>query len=146
MQKKSVRMMATITGGGKVMKKRVLSRSRIRRIQGGFAFVPHRFLNDGFIKRLGPGELLLYLFLILVSDSYGLSYYGNAAVCRFLNMTLCQLEHYRQILIDEDLIAFEAPLYQVLELPNRPADKTTAALGASSSPSSFSELLDSLGD
>jgi len=147
MQKKSVRMMATITGGGKVMKKRVLKRSRIRGIQGGFAFIPHRFLSDGFIKRLGPGELLLYLFLILVSDAYGLSYYGNSAVCRFLGMNLCQLEHCRQILIDEDLIAFEAPLYQVLELPTRPGQKTLAADSVpSSSPSSFSELLDSLGD
>jgi hypothetical protein len=147
MQKKSVRMMATITGGGKVMKKRVLKRSRIRAIQGGFAFIPHRFLSDGFIKRLGPGELLLYLFLILVADACGLSYYGDPAICRMLKMSRCQLEHCRQILIDEDLIAFEAPLYQVLELPIRPGQKTVAENSVrSSSSSSFSELLDSLGD
>lgn len=132
------------------MKKRVLNRSRIRVIQGGFAFVPHRFVSDGFIKRLGPGELLLYLFLILVADAYGLSYYGNPAICRFLGMKCCQLEHYRQILIDEDLIAFEAPLYQVLELPTGLTKKTvvadSVASASSSSPSSFSDLIDFLGD
>jgi len=149
-QKKSVKMMATLTDGGRVMKKRVLNRSRIRVIQGGFAFVPHRFVSDGFIKRLGPGELLLYLFLILVADAYGLSYYGNPAICRFLGMKCCQLEHYRQILIDEDLIAFEAPLYQVLELPTGLTKKTvvadSVASASSSSPSSFSDLIDFLGD
>jgi hypothetical protein len=147
MQKKSVKMMATLSDGGKMTKKRVLNRSRIRAIQGGFAFVPHRFLSDGFIKRLGPGELLLYLFLTIVADAYGLSYYGNRAICRFLGMKCCQLEHYRQFLIDEDLIVFEAPLYQVLELPTGPTEKTgTADSVPSSSPSSFSELIDFLGD
>ncbi len=149
-QKKSVKMIATLTGGGRVMKKRVLNRSRIRAVQGGFAFVPHRFLNDGFIKRLGPGELLLYLFLILVADACGLSYYGNPAICRFLGMNRSQLEHYRQILIEKDLIVFEAPLYQVLELPTGPVEKKVAAdavpPSSSSSPSSFSELFDSLRD
>jgi len=149
-QKKSVKMMATLSDGGRVMKKKVLKRSRIRVIQGGFAFVPHRFVSDGFIKRLGPGELLLYLFLILVADAYGLSYYANSTICRFLGMNHCHLEHYRQILIDEDLIVFEAPLYQVLELPTGPIKKTVAAdsvaSASSSSPSSFSDLIDSLGD
>ena len=125
------------------MKKRILNRSRIRSIQGGFAFIPHRFLSDDFIKRLGPGELLLYLFLILVSDAYGLSYYGDPAICRLLKMNPVELEGYRQILIDEDLIMFEAPLYQVLELPVKVVKETKttdAILSSSSSPSSFSQL------
>lgn len=129
------------------MKKRILNRSRLRTIQGGFAFIPHRFIKDGFIKRLGPDELLLYLFLILVSDAYGLSYYGNSSICRLLGLNLSALERGRQILIDEDLIAFEAPLYQVLELPTRPVGKAeTTGSHLSSSPSSFSQLSHSLGD
>jgi hypothetical protein len=138
--------MTTITDGG-VMKKRILNRSRLREIQGGFAFIPHRFLNDGFIKRLGPDELLLYLFLILVSDAYGLSYYGDPAICRFLGLNLPALEQGRQILIDEDLIAFETPIYQVLELPTKPVEVTEATGSHPSfSPSSFSQLSHSLGD
>ncbi len=129
------------------MKKRILNRSRIRTVQGGFAFIPHRFLNDGFMKRLNPGELLLYLFLIMVSDAYGLSYYGTPAICRLLKMSLSELERCRQILIDADLIVFETPLYQVLELPIKSLHETrTADPMPSSSPSSFSELIQSLGD
>ncbi len=129
------------------MKKRILDRSRIRAIQGGFAFIPHRFLNDGFIKRLSPDELLLYFFLIAVSDAYGLSYYGDSAVCRFLGTSLPKLARCRQILIDEDLVVFESPLYQVLELPVKQAGEFRRADSApSSAPSSFSQLIDSMRD
>ena len=125
------------------MKKRILNQTRIRAIQGGFAFVPHRFLKDGFIKRLDPEELLLYLFLIMVSDAYGLSYYGDSSLCRLLKMDPGELERCRQSLIDEDLIAFESPLYQVLELPPKPSGEkqlTGSSPGSSLAPSSFSEL------
>lgn len=128
------------------MKKRILNRSRIRTIEYGFAFIPHRFLSDGFIKRLYPSELLLYLFLIIVSDAYGLSYYGNSTICRLLKMDPVEIEHCRQILIDEDLIAFEEPLYQVLELPHKSSEEWAVEKAPSSSPSSFSQLVDSLGD
>ncbi len=139
-------MTSTLTDGG-TMKKRILDRSRIRTIQGGFAFIPHRFLNDGFIGRLGPDELLLYFFLVTVSDAYGLSYYGDPAVCRFLGTSVPELASCRQILIDKDLVAFEPPLYQVLELPAKPAEESrTTAATPSSSPSSFSQLIDSLRD
>ncbi|MCP4752152.1 MAG: hypothetical protein GY866_14745 [Proteobacteria bacterium] len=129
------------------MKKRILDRSRIRTIQGGFAFFPHRFMNDGFIKRLGPDELLLYFFLVTVSDANGLSYYGDPAVCGLLGTSLRKLARCRQILIDEDLVAFEPPLYQVLELPAKPVEesRTTDSIPPSS-PSSFSQLIDSMRD
>ncbi len=139
-------MTVTITDGD-VMKKRLLNRSRIRKIQGGFAFIPHRFLSDGFMKPLGPDELLLYLFLALASDAYGLSYYGNSAICRLLKMKPSDLEQCRQILIDEDLIAFETPIYQVLELPGKPVKEAgTTDSNPSSSPFSFSQLSHSLRD
>ena len=37
-----------------MIKKRILDRGRIRRIDGGFAFIPHRFLTDGFLSALTP--------------------------------------------------------------------------------------------
>ena len=129
------------------MEKRILNRSRIRTVHGGFAFIPHRFLNDGFMKCLSQSELLLYLFLIMVSDAYGLSYYGNSAICRLLKISLPELERCRQILIDADLILFEAPLYQVLELPVKPLEEDRAIDSRpSTSPSSFAELIQILGD
>lgn len=63
------------------MKKRVLNQQRIRRIEGGFSFIPHRFLTDGFLASLNQKELLLYLFLVLASDRNGLSFYAYDAIC-----------------------------------------------------------------
>lgn len=143
---RSVRMMATLTDR-EAMKKRILMKSRIRAIQGGFAFIPHRFLGGGFIKRLEPCELLLYLFLVMVSDADGLSYYGDLAICRVLKMNAAELKRCRQVLIEEDLIAFEAPLYQVLELPDRPVGQQAERQSVrSSSPSSFVHLSQSMRD
>lgn len=139
-------MVSTLTDR-EAMKKRVLIPSRIRSIQGGFAFIPHRFLGDGFIQRLEPCELLLYLFLVMVSDACGLSYYGDASICRLLKMDTDELEHSRRVLIETDLIAFKVPLYQVLELPVKPVIQTAGSRSShSSSPSSFRQLNQSLRD
>lgn len=139
-------MVATLTDR-EAMKKRILIPSRIRSIHGGFAFIPHRFLGEGFVKRLEPSELLLYLFLVMVSDAHGLSYYGDTSICRLLKMNADELANCRQILIKEDLIAFEAPLYQVLELPVKPGIQASERKsGHSASPSSFLQLRQSLRD
>ena len=48
---------------------------RVRKIEGSFAFIEHRFLRDGFWSSLDHLELLLYLFLIMVGDRKGISFY-----------------------------------------------------------------------
>ena len=57
--------------------KKVLVADRIRRIDGGFSFIPHRFLTDGFLKTLSQQQRLLYIFLVLAADRDGLSFYSN---------------------------------------------------------------------
>jgi hypothetical protein len=131
---------------GEIMEKRILNRSRIRTVHDSFAFIPHRFLTDGFMKRLGPGELLLYLFLVLVSDAYGLSYYGDSSISRLLKMGVSDLKSLRQVLMDEDLIVYEAPLYQVLELPLKPLPGEIHIDGLPCSATSFSQLIRRLED
>ena len=51
-----------------MIKKKVLNPNRIRCIERGFSFIPHRFLTEGFLFSLDQRELLLYFFLVLVSD------------------------------------------------------------------------------
>jgi len=48
---------------------------RIRKIDGSFAWIGHRFLRGGFFASLSQNELLLYFFLVLVADRQGLSHY-----------------------------------------------------------------------
>jgi hypothetical protein len=100
--------------------KKILSPDRIRHIDGGFSFIPHRFLTDGFLKSLNPWELLLYIFLVLAADRYGLSYYSYDRICSLLHMTAGQYIQAREGLIKKDLIAFDGTLFQVLELPPTP--------------------------
>ena len=101
-----------------MIKKRVLNPQRVRRIRGGFSFIPHRFVTGGYWGCLGGDELMLYLFLVTVSDRYGLSFYSAESVCSMIHMPLRQYGLARDGLIEKDLIAFDGTVFQVLELPN----------------------------
>ena len=115
-----------------MIKKKILVPHRIRRIDGGFSFIPHRFLIDGFLGSLDQEELLLYFFLILVSDRYGESFYAYDAICSLLGLSVDQYIEARDGLIRKDLIAFDGTLYQVLALPSKPRQGAAADLLASS--------------
>ena len=104
-----------------MIKKKIINPQRLRCINGGFSFIPHRFLTDGFLKALSQQELLLYIFLVLAADRYGLSFYSYDRICSLLHMTLEQYTAARVSLIEKDLIAFDGTLYQVLSLPASPA-------------------------
>ena len=103
-----------------MLKKRVLNPDRIRRIDGGFSFIPHRFLLEGFLASLNQQELLLYLFLVLASDRNGLSYYSYDRICTLLQLNLDEYIAARYGLIAKELIAFDGSLFQVLALPSKP--------------------------
>jgi len=106
------------------IKKKILNPDRIRRIHGGFSFIPHRFLADGFLAALHQMEILLYLFLVLASDRHGLSFYNYDTICSLLQMSLDQYIKARNGLIDKDLIAFDGTVFQVLELPAKPVSSS----------------------
>jgi hypothetical protein len=106
--------------------KKILNPQRVRRIDGGFSFIPHRFLTDGFLASLNQEEVLLYLFLVLASDRHGLSFYAYDAICSLLQLTVDEYIEARDALIEKDLIAFNGTLFQVLDLPRAPASKTNS--------------------
>jgi hypothetical protein len=103
-----------------MIKKKILDPNRVRCIERGFSFIPHRFLTEGFLASLDQGELLLYFFLVLVSDRQGLSFYSYDAICSLLQLSVDDYLLARDGLIDKDLIAFDGTLFQVLDLPVMP--------------------------
>jgi len=103
-----------------MIKKKILNPNRLRRIDAGFSFIPHRFLTDGFLSSLSQKEILLYLFLVLVSDRYGLSFYSYDAMCSLLKLSVDDYIEARDSLITKDLIAFDGTIFQVLNLPSKP--------------------------
>jgi Helix-turn-helix domain len=100
-----------------MIKKKLIDKKRIRRIDGGFAFIPHRFLTGGFVSDLNPDQLLLYFFLVLAADRFGLSFYSYDKICTLLEMSLDQYVEARCALIEKGLIAFDGTVFQVLALP-----------------------------
>jgi len=100
-----------------MIKKKILNPKRVRQIEGGFAFIPHRFLTDGFLTMLGHNELLFYFFFFFVSDSNVLYFYSYDRICTMLELRLDQYVKARDSLIKKDLIAFDGTLFQVLSLP-----------------------------
>jgi hypothetical protein len=100
-----------------MIKKQPLIVERVRKISGSFAWIPHVFLRKGFWAELSHHELLLYLFLTLVADRQGMSYYSFDKICSFLAISVDEYIVARNSLIDKDLIAFDGLLFQVLSLP-----------------------------
>lgn len=98
----------------------ILDRQRIRRIDGGFGFIPHRFLNDGFFASLSPEELVLYFFWVLAADRFGMSFYGDASICRHTAIRRDALDELREKMAAKNLIAFSSPFVQLLALPPKP--------------------------
>jgi len=104
----------------RVVVKRLLCPDRVRRIEGSFGWVDHRFITGGFLRELTPIEILLYFFLAVVGDRDGLSFYQDDRIVSLLKIDLLSLGKARQGLIKRSLIAYESPLYQVLSLPPEP--------------------------
>jgi hypothetical protein len=94
--------------------------ARVRRIDGSFAFLPHRFLREGFLAALTKNELALYLFLVLAADRDGLSFYSYDRICSTLEIVPDDYLDARNALLDKDLIAFDGTRFQVLALPEQP--------------------------
>jgi len=110
------------------MMKKLLVPGRVRKINGSFAFLEHRFLRDGFFTALSHHELLLYVFLVLAADRHGLSFYSFDRICTTLQVSTDDYIEARNALIEKDLIAFDGCLFQVLSLPENSIAKATVLL------------------
>ncbi len=104
-----------------MIKKQLLNSGRIRKIEGSFAFIEHRFLRKGFWAPLSHHKLLLYFFLILVADRQEISYYSYDHICKVTGLILEEYLQARDGLINNDLLAFDGYFFQVLSLPDNSA-------------------------
>ena len=89
---------------------------RVRRVPKQFSWLDHRLVRDHHIKQCSHPAAALYLFLVTVGDTRGLSYYGDESIMNQLSMDSVTLEKARENLIHIALIAWQEPLYQVLSL------------------------------
>lgn len=97
--------------------KRVLVADRVRHPPtDGFSWVDRRFLRDQ-AQVLGRDAILLYFFLAAVSDKDGLSFWSDEKIATRLKLEAVAVARARQELVSRDLVAYAAPLAQVLSLP-----------------------------
>jgi len=101
-----------------MIEKRILVNGRLRRPPAtGWSWIDRRFLREHG-DYLSHEAMLLYLFLAVVADRHGLSFYSDHTLSSRLHLSLQALERARQELLDRDLIAHQLPLVQVLSLPS----------------------------
>jgi hypothetical protein len=110
--------------------KKVLIPQRLRQVPEQFSWVDQSLVQRHFIDRCDARAAALYLFLITVADVQGLSYYGDATLTQRLHMRAEELGAARAQLIALELIAYQAPLYQVLALPGTKAARAVPMVPA----------------
>jgi hypothetical protein len=98
------------------MMKLPILKHRIRKVPKQFSWIDHRLVRDRHIEKFTHPAAALYLFLVTVGDVNGLSYYGDKAVMKRLGMDQRMLQNARSNLVQNGMIAWQRPLYQVLSL------------------------------
>jgi hypothetical protein len=112
-----------------MVRKELLHPERVRRIPKQFSWVDQELVRSGYVKRVSAEALGLYLLLITVGDSQGLSYFSDRSLSEYLSRDVATL---RAELIRAELIAYRHPLYQVLALKIPSARQPTARGGLQS--------------
>ena len=121
-----------------MVRKELLQPERVRRTPKQFSWVDQELVRSGYVKRVSAEALGLYLLLVTVGDSQGLSYFSDRSLSGYLCRDIATL---RAELIRADLIAYKHPLYQVLSLTIPTPRQTTARGGMQS----IAEVLQTLG-
>ncbi len=98
------------------IEKQILCAQRLRRTPESFSWVDHRLVRDGYLRRASAPAWALYLVLVTVGDEHGLSYYSDRSLGRLLSLSEEEIAEARRRLVTAEMIAYAAPLYQVLAL------------------------------
>ena len=107
------------------MIKQILVPDRVRRLPScDWSWIDRRFLRE-FSSKLSGDAVFLYFFLAAVGDKNGLSYYSDNALALRLRTTERVIIKAREDLLEFDLIAYRAPITQVLSLPKPATERSS---------------------
>jgi hypothetical protein len=101
--------------------KHLINPTRRRQVPRSFSWVDHRLVRDNHLAKAPAPAWALYLVLVTVGDEQGLSYYAERTLARLLGLSEEGVAAAREHLLQAGVIAYQAPLYQVLAL-ERPGD------------------------
>jgi len=84
-----------------------------------YSIIDHQLLHGGYMQRLSQQAMSLYLFLVVVGDRAGRSFYSDASIMGILRLSEDRLEMARHMLIREGLIDYRSPYWWVKSLSSR---------------------------
>lgn len=86
-----------------------------------YSIVDHQLLHQGFFKFLSVEALALYLFLVVVADGEGKSYYAERTVSDILRLPPENYSRALKELTLSGLVDFRRPYFWVKNLPTKKA-------------------------
>jgi hypothetical protein len=136
------------------MNKVLLCPERVRQLPAQFSWADQRLARHSFFEQAPAEAWALYLFLLTVADAQGLSYYAERTLCQRLGFEPAVLTRARGHLLRLGLIAYQAPLTQVLSLdhassarpaPSRPIPLSRSPSGVAQARTHLQRLRQQLG-
>ena len=82
-----------------------------------YSIIDHQILHRGYLGRLSHESMALYLFLVVVGDREGRSFYAERSVSDILRLDNQRLRQAREELISEGLIGYRRPYWEVRQIP-----------------------------
>lgn len=82
-----------------------------------YSIVDHGLLHGGYFHRLSHQALALYLFLVVVGDREGKSFYAEQTIMEILRFTISEWKYSLEELIESGLIEYRRPYFWVKSLP-----------------------------
>lgn len=96
------------------MEKYLIDPARLRHLPPRFSWLDQRLVTAQHLRECSRSAQALYLFLAVVSDAEGLSYYSDKSIGIHLAISREELLAARRCLIERSLLLFERPLYQLV--------------------------------
>jgi hypothetical protein len=84
-----------------------------------YSIIDHQMLHGGYLNRLSHESMVLYLFLVVVGDRQGRSFYSDRSIRDILHLSFPMLDHAREELISEGLINYRRPYWEVNNISQR---------------------------
>ena len=84
-----------------------------------YSIIDHQILHCGYLSRLSHESMVLYLFLVVVGDRQGRSFYSDRSAMEILRLTGQELNQARNELISEGLISYRTPYWQLKNITQR---------------------------
>lgn len=78
-----------------------------------YSIIDHQILHGGYLHRLSHEAMILYLFLVVVGDREGRSFYADTTIMDILRLNNTELDNARLELEVEGLIYYRWPYWFV---------------------------------